>query len=317
MPAALAVAWVDGVHRRDTAAARRGFVFALALFAIPAAYGAVRLARAPSSPSVRVGVTASDSPRNAFLARDEAAALPVVDAYLGRIDRLAADGAKVIVLPEELVGTTPAYDARVKAAFADAARRHAVTLVAGLRERLADGTLRNHAVVFAPDGAILLTYDKIHLIPFVEPFPPGHAPGLLPGEPRLGVAICKDLDFVDLARAHAAGGTRLLLAPAWDFDRDGWLHGRMAITRAVEAGAALGRSARNGLVTVSDAYGRVLVRDATAGGEARALADVVLGPGTTFYARHGDWFVAACTLLLLALVGWATCGRLRRLPSDT
>src|SRR5262249_33765226 len=180
------------------------------------------------------------------------------------------------------VGTTPAYDARVKAAFADAARLHGVTLVAGVREKLADGTLRNHALVFSPDGVLRLSYDKIHLIPGVEPFPPGHTPGTFAGDPHLGVAICKDLDFTDIARAHAAGGTQLLLVPAWDFDRDAWLHGRMAIARAVEAGSALGRAARNGLVTVSDAYGRLLVRQATAGGAALPVADVRRGPGTTF-----------------------------------
>ncbi|HEY2746604.1 MAG TPA: nitrilase-related carbon-nitrogen hydrolase [Polyangia bacterium] len=317
VPAALALAWTLWIDRGDRRAARAALVLALAFVAVPAAYGALRLSRAATSPTVRVGVAASDVPAAAFAAHDEATAAPIVDGYLARIDRLAADGARVIVLPEELVGTTPAYAARVYADFADAARRHGVTVVAGLRERLADGTLRNHAAVFGPDGATRLVYDKIHLIPGVEPMPPGHAPGLLDGEPRLGVAICKDLDFVDLARAHAAGGTRLLLAPAWDFGRDGWLHGRMAVVRAVEAGAALARSARDGLVTVSDAYGRVVARNATDGHEASAVADVALGPGTTFYARHGDWFVAACALLLLALAAAATYVRLRRLPSDT
>jgi len=68
---------------------------------------------------------------------------------------------------------------------------------------------------------------------------------------------------------------------------------------------------------VSDAYGRLVAQKATAGGEALAVADVTLGPGSTFYARHGDWFAVACALLWIALAGAATYVRLRRLPSGT
>ena len=56
----------------------------------------------------------------------------------------------------------------------------------------------------------------------------------------------------------------MLLAPAWDFDNDGWLHSRMAVVRGVESGLALARIARGGLATVSDAYGRVIAETDTA-----------------------------------------------------
>jgi apolipoprotein N-acyltransferase len=323
MPAALAVA-VAGRDRRGApwiAGATLGLVATVAIA------GAIRVQRAPAAPSLRVGVAASDVERGAFATADPARALAVAAAYAGRVDRLASDGARVVVLPEELVGTTPADAAAVRAVFAAAARRHGITVVAGVREGIggSEHELRNRALVFGPDGTLRLAYDKIHLIPGVEPMAPGSTPGLLgsiigggagdgagDGAGQLGVAICKDFDFLDIGRAHAAAGTRLLLAPAWDFDRDGWLHGRMAVVRAVEAGSALARSARNGLVTVSDAYGRVYARAATAGAEASAVADVPLGPGTTFYARHGDWFAVACAIAWVILVGWALLGGWRR-----
>ncbi len=67
----------------------------------------------------------------------------------------------------------------------------------------------------------------------------GDAIGLVAGAPvPSGVAICKDLDFVPLGRAHARAEVGLLLVPAWDFENDGWLHSRMAMMRSVEGGYA-------------------------------------------------------------------------------
>ena len=50
----------------------------------------------------------------------------------------------------------------------------------------------------------------------------------------------------------------LLLVPAWDFDVDGWLHGRMAILRGVESGFSIVRAPKQGILTVTDDRGRVL-----------------------------------------------------------
>jgi hypothetical protein len=81
----------------------------------------------------------------------------------------------------------------------------------------------------------------------------------------------------------------MVLAPAWDFDRDGWLHSRMAVVRGVESGLAVARVARGGLATVSDAYGRVTAESETAQGV--TLNAVVPVPDVrTSYSRFGGWF---------------------------
>ena len=45
---------------------------------------------------------------------------------------------------------------------------------------------------------------------------------------RLGITICKDMDFPHLSRQYGNDGVGLVLVPAWDFNMDGvaaWPHG--------------------------------------------------------------------------------------------
>ena len=121
--------------------------------------------------------------------------------------------------------------------------------------------------------------------------------------------ICKDMDFPETIRQDARTGLTLVAVPAWDFGTDAWLHARIAIMRGVENGFAVVRAANNGLLTASDAQGRLIARktvDATH--QAWILADLPLGPGPTLYTRIGDvfpWTILALTFVLAAaaLVG--------------
>jgi apolipoprotein N-acyltransferase len=77
--------------------------------------------------------------------------------------------------------------------------------------------------------------------------------------------------------------------------------------RGVENGFAIARSAQQGVLTVSDAYGRVLVEAASSvRPEALALTDVPGRQVWTLYTRAGNWFawgsVVAFALLWIATV---------------
>jgi apolipoprotein N-acyltransferase len=137
----------------------------------------------------------------------------------------------------------------------------------------------------------------------------GSAPALLSlPVGTAGVAICKDMDFPAWLRGYAAAGhPGVLLVPAWDFVRDGRLHARMAVVRGVESGFTLARAAQNGLVTASDDRGRILA-EAGSDPEAMVVADLPLGPGQTFYSRHGDW----AGIVSLLLVGAALAAAFAR-----
>jgi len=156
-------------------------------------------------------------------------------------------------------------------------------------------------------------YDKHHLLPGVEPEKPGDKRVLL-DQPsgRWGLQICKDMDFPELSREYALQGANLLLVPAWDFNLDRWLHARMAVLRAVENGFALARSARNGLLTLSDNRGRIIAETATVPGRFVSITGKVnVAHEQTFYTRTGDWFAWLCVAMFVILLTFPFLARSR------
>jgi apolipoprotein N-acyltransferase len=289
-----------GLHRRD---GRMVVVVAAAVLAV-FAWGGWREATSVSreGATIRVGQAATAESRAAIrqvISGDPEGAAAILDAYEEQVDALAHAGARVVVLPEEIVGVTEESEAHVRNRLSWMAAHDHVTLVAGVRI-VASPKGRNVAMVFTPTGDLAGTYVKEHLVPGFEM--PRLAPGselLVMDEPvRAGVAICKDMDFPSPARRYAAAAVDLLLVPAWDFHDDGWLHGRMAIMRSVELGMPMVRSAQGGMLTVSDAFGRVLAQTITGDENAQQMVDVPVGHVWTLYGRAGDW----CAKLALALL---------------
>jgi apolipoprotein N-acyltransferase len=269
--------------------------FALTVLLASAAFGAWRLLqREPDT--VRVGAAARDhvdgaSPESVALA----------EAFEARA--LAASGAQTVVFEEKAALLPRERRDAVLAPLVAAARETRITIVAGFDETGAER--RNAAYTIGADGRVR-TYTKRHHIPGLESgYTAGNGPGLLgAGE---AVAICKDMDFQGTLRGDASAGARagslgLMFVPAWDFSADGWLHARMAIMRGVEGGYAIVRAASNGVLTVSDANGRVLaMRPSGRTSYASVVADVPMGTGSTPYLRIGDafaWIVGAAGVVL-------------------
>jgi apolipoprotein N-acyltransferase len=306
--AAIALAWRK---RRAGAVLPPLLTAAVPLIAI-LVFGITRLAAGSPPLHVRVGLAADDAAVPAVAATTADAAMPIIMAYAERTAQLAARGAQVVVLPEKFVGVRPEYAAAARDVLSRAARNHHVTIVAGFNE-----VPHNRAVVFDTDGRIVQEYDKVHLVPGLESqYRPGTNIGLFDMSGVLsGVAICKDLDFSSLGRAYGNAGVGLLLVPAWDFVRDGWVHSRMAIMRAVENGYALARTASQGRLTVTDARGRIIAEAVSAdASEVLVTAAVPVAPGGTFYSRTGDWFAWVCVIIATAC-GLTTGIRARRAGS--
>lgn len=318
-PAGIQVASLFGVHavtfllclsanalallaRRRRAAGGVG----VAVCAAALIFGYARLAQ-PAGARVRVAALADADSWHAENRDVTPASIgAAVNGYVSSIARLT--GVRVVVIPEGAVQLDAGHQAAILAPFSAEARSSGAMIVAGT---FMARPISNRAFAFLPDGTQEV-YAKRHLLAPFEPEAPGRGPGLL-GD-GYATQICKDMDFPDTVRGTAQGGVRLMIVPANDFGRDGWVHARMAIMRGVENGFAVLRAAFNGLETISDAYGRPLaVASTLQSGMVTVTADVPLGPGPTLYTRIGEVFSWLCVALsaslgvyLLALRGRAT-----------
>lgn len=155
--------------------------------------------------------------------------------------------------------TTQDRDA-VVAAGARLARELGVFLHVGSTAILrADGKLANRALLFSPQGAIIASYDKIHMFDVdldngeswreSNAYEPG-AEAVVADLPfaRLGFAICYDLRFPQLFRTEALAGADVLTVPAAFTRQTGQAHWHVLLrARAIENGAYVIAAAQGGL----------------------------------------------------------------------
>jgi len=267
-------------------------------------FGKWRLQSSPAAQSVAVTLIAKDVPISVYLGSEEQV-LELLREYADEIRRVTPAGTQAVVLPEKIGRISESALPEVDSLYSSTAAATRATIVLGLVRKTPSAAF-NSSRLYSADGKLRANYDKHHLIPGVEPEKPGDKRVIL-DEPsgRWGLQICKDMDFPKLSREYAAEGANLLLVPAWDFNLDGWLHARMAILRAVENGFALARSARNGLLTLSDNRGRILAEAATVPGRFVSITrNVNVSREETFYTRAGDWFAWLCVVVFVSLLAF-------------
>jgi apolipoprotein N-acyltransferase len=298
-----------GLHLRSSSR-RQSLRILTATFSILAAlliFGAIRLVIPQPGPDVRVGLIASDANGRAQVEQPGTQAERLFESYAQQARQLIAQGAQVVVMPENMAVVPDSNLAATDVIFQPVADQTGAVLVVGMTH--ASATARhNEARIYAP-GAVPRSYDKEHLLP------PWETASLTPGTSlthfspptaALGrtwaVAICKDLDFTNPSRTYGQADTGLLLAPAWDFRIDSFWHGHIAVMRAVEDGFSLARAARRGFLTVADNRGRIIAEvPSNAAPFATLLADVPAGHSATLFLLLGDWF-GWCAIALLVFV---------------
>lgn len=171
--------------------------------------------------------------------------------------RAAARDADLILFPEcfvqgySLRATTLALaepvDGQAIRALGEIAARFSLVIVAGFLER-APGHLdrpHNAAVVLGRDGRLLGVYRKTHLYDREhDAFTPGDAYPVVPvplgpGRARLplGMCICADIEYPEVARLLALGGAQLIAVPSAD----------MEPFRAQQAANLMGRAIENNI----------------------------------------------------------------------
>ncbi len=263
-----------------------------------------RLQSKPPTQSVSVMLIARDVPMSVYLGSEEQV-VELLREYDDQIRRVTPAGTQAVVLPEKIGRVSENALAEVDFLYSSTAAATRAAIVLGLVRKTPSGVF-NSSRLYSADGKLEANYDKHHLLPGVEAEKPGDKRVILE-EPsgRWGLQICKDMDFPELSRNYASEGANLVLVPAWDFNLDGWLHARMAVLRAVKNGFGLARSARNGLLTLSDNRGRILAEAPTVPGRFVSITGKVnVSREETFYTRAGDWFAWLCVALFVTLLAF-------------
>lgn len=291
---------VSGLYLRRRRLPQAAHVAGLALAVLAGAvlFGAIRLAAPNSQQHVKVGLLDTDT----VVFADEAPDMQeLIKSYAEQAERLARQGAKIVLMPEK-TGLLLDSDTKIMdLVLQSVADRTGATLVIGVLHVVARDSF-NEARIYTPDRPIA-TYDKQHMLPpFESKLTPGTSLALL-SKPALpiGVAICKDMDFIHPALDYGRSGIDLLLDPAWDFNVDRTWHGHIAIMRGVEGGYAIAHTAKDGNLTVTDDRGRILGEVRTNSGPfVSLLVDVPMRHDQTVFDRYGTWFPWMAGLLLVA-----------------
>jgi predicted amidohydrolase len=137
-----------------------------------------------------------------------------------------------------------------------------------------DGKLANRALLYAPDGARVAAYDKIHMFDVdldngeswreSSAYEPGTQSMVADlGGTKLGFAVCYDLRFPQLFRAEALAGAEILSVPAAFTRQTGEAHWHVLIrARAIENGAFVVAAAQGGRHEDGrETYGHSLIVD--------------------------------------------------------
>jgi len=225
---------------------------------------------------------------------DKAANLQAADRL---VRRAAADGARLVVLPEKWSVLGRGADLREGAEpldgpavtwARDAARELGIDLVAGSISERVDGEdkLRNTSLHIGPDGEIKATYRKLHMFDVevdgtVYRESEHEAPGddvvlsRTAGGVELGLTVCYDVRFPELYRILAVRGARVITIPAAftvPTTRDHWevlvraraIEDQCFVIAANQVGTHVEGLASGGRSMIVDPWGLVLAQAADA-----------------------------------------------------
>jgi len=143
------------------------------------------------------------------------------------VKKAATAGAGLVCLPELFTTgfdyeyirqTAEQVPGPITDSFSSLAAKLGIFLIAGSIPERYNGRIYNCAVFFGPDGRIIGSYRKSHLFPLMgedREFEKGDLCAVFDAEiGRIGILICYDLRFPELARKLACSGAEMLVLPA-------------------------------------------------------------------------------------------------------
>lgn len=250
--------------------------------------------------------------------------------YIGLIEKAAADGAELVVIPETVFPVYIENNAKIRNLLSETAKKNSVTILVGTMTKDENECQRNIIVAVTPDGEFHMEnyYSKRHLVPFGEyvpwrdlftaiypplsdigmldnDFTPGEDPAVFDtGEYKIGSAICFDSIFAELIRGSVNDGAELIAIEtndSWFSDSAAvYMHEAQAKLRAVEAGRYVLRAANTGISAIISPTGRAIA-------EIEPLVDGYIVESVrprsdrTLYSAVGDIWVMLSALFVAGI----------------
>jgi len=215
-------------------------------------------------------------------ARDHA----ILDFLSEQTRRAGAQGAKLVVWPEAALHADPqiAYREPLSAL----AREIGAYLFVGYRFKTPSGN-RNEVVTIGPDGAFLGKYGKDHPVSFMHEtsVTRGTYPTYETTCGVVGAAICADIDFTDTLRKLALHGAKVIAVPSADWLEISTKHYLLAVSRALETGAAVVKSEHSRDSVIVDGAGAMVATAITPQGSSAVLVALAARRGLPLAARWG------------------------------
>jgi len=241
----------------------------------------------------------------------------------------------LVLWPEDVVALgQPLKGSPEAAQLSEIARDLHTTLVAGITEPVGTTRFRNEIVAYAPSGALVAVFEKVHRVPFGEYVPwrpffshlvslqaiprdaiPGHGSGMMRTPVgRVAVLVSYEVFFPDRGRSGVRAGGQLILVPTntSSYSSEQAPAQEIAASRlqAIEEGRDLLQAAPTGYSAVIDNDGDVLEQTPLSA-PAVLHANVPLRDGVTLYTRFGDMPTVSLALLAV-LAGWVVALMARR-----
>ncbi len=291
-------------------------------------YGAWRLRTDDEGQKIRASVVQGNFVQSKKW--DVSSRSEIIDTYKRLTIEASTESPDLIVWPETAVPFAFGYDELLTADIIEFQKTLDTHLIFGsiMTKDVIDGEyqLSNSVVLMSPDGEVVSTYDKIHMVPYGEYVPlrkffpfveklvvgignfkPGKEYTVMDVPPaKVGNLICYEITFPGLVRKFANNGANLLVTvtnDAW-FGRTSapYQHFSMAVFRAVENRAPVIRAANTGVSGFIDAKGRIK-RKSDIFVEAVLTEDLLIGSfKKSFYTKYGDLFAFFCIISCVLLI---------------
>ncbi|MCK5534846.1 hypothetical protein KAI68_06985 [bacterium] len=219
----------------------------------------------------------------------------------------------VIVFPEYSIIDSPLQNPELKNKILNFIENAECYLIFGCIEFLKvkdkKNFFNNIALIFSPAGKIIGKFQKHHPIQFFQDGQAGSGYPVFKTEiGTLGLGICYDFTYEDVARNLTKKGAQVLINPA--LDGSNWSkaqhiqHAMMIPFRAVETGRFLVRAAAPGISMIISPRGDVL-QQIESGKEGVIDCEVPLLKEKTFYVKGGYLlsYLSQIIIVLIIMIG--------------